>query len=79
MYQSDILPVSITVLVQVYQRLSLVFYNDLYRRFTYIHHTSLLALTQYYRYQEGTRLTTRSPRDYSRFVTLSGSLLYSDP
>jgi len=46
MYQSDILPISITVLVQVCQRLSLVFYNDLYHRFTYVHLASLLALTQ---------------------------------
>lgn len=67
------------LLVQVYQRLSLADRYDLYHRFTYVHLTSLLALTRICRYQEGLPLTIESPHEYSCFVTLSEPLFIQAP
>ena len=64
------------LLVQAYQPLSLVYFHGLYRRFTYVHHTSYLALTRFCGYQEGTLLTICTPYDCSYFVPLSGLSLF---
>ena len=49
-------------LVQALKPLPLVHCHDLYRRFTYVHHTHLLALTRLCGYPEGASLTRCAPQ-----------------
>ena len=62
----------------VIQLLSPVEVNDLYRRFTYVHHAAYLALTRFV-VTRRVRLSRFGPRMLPRFVTLSGSLFIQTP